>query len=178
MTLGTLTKNDQRFADGQLQDVVNVFAVIANLENAALEARAAAFFADQFHVGEKLHFDGDGAVALAGFAAAAGHVEGKMAGGVAAALGVGRFGEDFADGVEGFEVRGRIRARRAADGRLIDDDDVADVSASPSMRSQNSLMLEPLRLAARALVENVVNERGFAGAADAGDDGEACRAES
>ena len=79
---------------------MNILSAIAHFEDAAFEARAAAFFADQFDVGEKLHLDGDGAVALTGFAAAAGHVERKMSGGVTAALRVGRIGENFADGVE------------------------------------------------------------------------------
>src|SRR4051794_20335097 len=101
---------------------MDVFAVEPYVENAALEARAAAFFTNEFHIGEKLHLHGDSAIALAGFAAATRNVEGKMAGGVAAALGVGSFGEDIADGVEGFKVGGGIRTRSAADGRLVDDD--------------------------------------------------------
>ena len=164
-------KKVERFADGQLQNFVNVLAVIADLEHGALEARAAAFFADEFDVGEELHLDGDGAVALAGFAAAAGNVEGKMAGGVAAALGVGRVGEDFADGVEGFEVGGGIRARRAADGRLIDDDDFADFGVAFDAVAE-FLDAGAVALGGERFVEDVVDDRGFAGAADAGDNGE------
>ena len=111
----------QGFAHGELQHFVNIFVAVAHFQHAALEARAAAFLADQLHVGEELHLHGDRAVALAGFAAAAGDVEGEMAGGEAAALGFGRGGENFADGVEGFQIGGGIRARRAADGRLVDD---------------------------------------------------------
>ena len=133
-----------------MQHFVDILVAVADFEDAALEARAAAFFADQLDVGQKLHLDGDGAVALAGFAAAAGNVERKMSGGEAAAFGFWRVGEDFADGVERLQIRGGIRARRAADGRLIDEDDFANL-ASPSMRSQNSLMLPPVRLCGSAL---------------------------
>ena len=125
--MGTFDEECQRFAHGHFQNVVNIFAVVADFQDAGFEALAAALLADQLDIGEELHFDGDGAVALAGFAAAAGHVERKMAGGIAAALGVGRVGKNFADGVEGLQVSGRIRARRAADGRLVDDDDFVDV---------------------------------------------------
>ena len=125
-TLGTIHEEGEGFAHGHIENVVNILAVITNLEDAALEALAAAFFANQLDVGEKLHFHGHGAIALAGFAAAAGNVEGKMAGGVAAALGIGSVGKNFANGVEGFEIGGGIRARRAADRRLIDDDEVRE----------------------------------------------------
>jgi len=54
---------------------VDVEAFIADVQDAALEARALAFLAHQLDVGEKLHLDRDGAVALAVLAAAARDVE-------------------------------------------------------------------------------------------------------
>src|SRR5260370_35469319 len=60
----------QRFADRQLQNFVNVLAVIADFQNAALEARAAALFADDIYVREQLHLHVAGAVSLSGCAAA------------------------------------------------------------------------------------------------------------
>jgi hypothetical protein len=80
---------------------MNILAVVANFQHAALEALAATLFADEFHVREKLHLNGDGAIALTGFAAATGHVEGEMASGKTSALSVGRICKDIADGVEG-----------------------------------------------------------------------------
>ena len=59
---------------------MDVQAVIADIEHAWLVARAVAFLADELDVGEELHLDGHGAVALAGFAASAGNVEREMAG--------------------------------------------------------------------------------------------------
>ena len=109
-----------RLAHGELQHFVDVQAVVPDLEDAALEARAFALFADQFDVGQELHLDRDGAIALAGFAAAAGNVEREMSGGVAALFGFAGGGEEGADQVEGLDVGDRIGARRAADGRLID----------------------------------------------------------
>ncbi len=115
----------QRFLHGELQHFVDVQALVADVEDGALEARALAFFAHQLDVGEELHLDGHGAVALAIFAAAAGDVEREVAGAVAAFLGVGRGGEDLADEIEGLDVGDRVGARRAADGRLIHQDDFA-----------------------------------------------------
>src|SRR5579862_5022500 len=69
--LGKAGEEVQGFADGEVENFVNVLVAEAHFEDGALEARAAAFLADELDVGEELHFDGDGAVALAGFAAAA-----------------------------------------------------------------------------------------------------------
>ena len=76
------------FRDRQLQHFVDVQAFVLDIEDGAFEAGAFAIVADQFYVGQELHFDGYGAVALAGFAAAAGDVEGEVSGGVAALFGV------------------------------------------------------------------------------------------
>ena len=76
--LGHAGEEVQRLLDGEVEHVVNVLAVITNLEDLGLVARAFALLADQLDVGEELHFDGDSAVALADFAAAAGNVEGEM----------------------------------------------------------------------------------------------------
>src|SRR5260370_13196847 len=147
----------RRFADRQLQNFVNILAVIADFQNAALEARAAALFADELYVREKLHLHGDGAVSLAGFAAAARNVKGKMTGGVAAAFGIRRIRKNVADGVESLEIGGRIRTRRAADGRLVDDDDF------PNVRIAFDAIAEFLAAAAGApggerFVEHIVDQ--------------------
>src|SRR6202051_1454542 len=94
------------------------------VKDALLKAGALAVLAHQFDVGEELHFDGDGSIALAGFAAATRNVEGKMSGRIAAAVGFGGGSEQLADDVERLDVGDRIRARRASDGRLIDQDDL------------------------------------------------------
>src|SRR5208282_492111 len=120
-------------------------------------------------VGEELHFNGDGAIALAGFAASAGNVEGKISGGVAAALDVGSIGENIANGVKSFQVRRGIGAGGTADGRLIHDDEILNVLVA----------IEPIAefldggaaaFGLKRFIEDVVNERGLARAADARDD--------
>src|SRR5207245_1737995 len=166
--LGHVDEKRERFANRQLQNFVNILAVIADFQNAALDARAAALFADQLDVREKLHFHGNRAVSLAGFAAAAGNVEGKMTGSIAAALRIRRVGKNVADSVESLQIGGGIRTRRAADGRLVDNDHFPDI------RVAFDTVAEFLDAATDAhggerLVQNIVDQRGFAGAADAGD---------
>ena len=99
-----------------LQDVVDVLALVLDFEDGGLVARAVALLAGELDVGEELHFDGDGAVAFADVAAAAGDVEGEAAGGEVLAAGVGLRGVELADGVEGLDVGDGVGARRAADG--------------------------------------------------------------
>ena len=72
---------------------MNVQTLVADFEDAALVARALALLADQLDIGQKLHLDGDRAIALAVFAAAAGDVEGEMARRVAALVRLRRCGE-------------------------------------------------------------------------------------
>src|SRR5262249_34004325 len=108
------------------QHLVDVLAVVVNLEDLGLIAHALAFLADELDVGEELHLNGDGAVALADFAAAAGDVEREVTRGVTAPLTLGLRGKDFADRVEGLDIGHRVGAGRPADGRLIDQHDLVD----------------------------------------------------
>ena len=125
--LGVAGEVDEGFLDGHVEDVVDVLALVLDVEDGGFVAGAVAFFAGEFDVGEELHLDGDGAVAFADVAAAAGDVEGEVAGGEAFALGVGLRGEEGADVVEGLDVGDGVGARGAADGGLVDEDDVVEV---------------------------------------------------
>ncbi len=75
---GVLVEEVDGFGDVHLEDVVDVFIAVAHIEYFAFEAFAATGFADEAHVGHKLHVDGDLAFALALFAAAAFGVEGEV----------------------------------------------------------------------------------------------------
>ncbi len=68
-------KESERFFHRHIQHVMDVLSVITHGKNLRLVARAFAILADQFHVGQELHFHGHRAVAGAGIAAPAGDVE-------------------------------------------------------------------------------------------------------
>src|SRR2546427_12396137 len=78
--LGYVDEKRQRLANRQLQYLVNILPVVADLQNPALKARASALFADQLDVRKKLHLHRNRPVALTRFAASSRHVKGKMAG--------------------------------------------------------------------------------------------------
>src|SRR5436190_2174904 len=73
-------------------------------------------------IGEEVHLQAIGTVALAGLATASGLVEAEAARLVTADLRLGQLGEQRADLVEDLDVRRWVRAWRAADRRLIDVD--------------------------------------------------------
>ena len=141
----------ERLAHGQLQHFVNVFLSVAHFEHAALVARAAAFLADQFDVGQEPHFHRHGAIALARFAAAAGNVERKMAGREAALFRFRRGGENFADGDRTPSSKWRDSSAACARSAIGPPFPRPLSCVSPSMRSQNSRQLPPVRLACSAL---------------------------
>ena len=78
-------------------------------------------------VRQEVHFDLHKAVAAAGLAAAALDVEREAAGAVAAGLCVSRGGEQVADVGKQARIGRGVRARRAADGALVDDDCLVEV---------------------------------------------------
>ena len=77
-------------------------------------------------VRQEVHLDLDLAVALAGLAAAAGDVEREAPGAVAARAALRQRREEGAQVVPEPDVGGRVGARGAADGRLVDVDDLVD----------------------------------------------------
>src|SRR5437868_1430367 len=81
--LGCLGEKLQGFFYGQVQDFMDVFLVITNVEHLRLVARSFALLANQFDIRQKLHLYRNRAIALAGLAATAGNVEGKVSGGTA-----------------------------------------------------------------------------------------------
>ena len=124
---GLVGEERQRLLARHVEDVPDVLALERHLEGLAVVAGPAAHLARHVHVGEEVHLDLDGAVTGARLAPPAPHVEREPAGQVAAHLGLVGLAEELADVVEQPGVGGRVRARRAPDGRLVDGHDLVDV---------------------------------------------------
>src|SRR2546425_192442 len=86
-------------------------ALVADGERFGIVAAAPANFAHHINVRKKIHFDAAEAVPLAGFAAAAFHVEAETARAVTALPRFRKHGEEVANGRENAGVGGRIGAR-------------------------------------------------------------------
>ena len=117
----------RRLLDRHVEHVGDRLALEQHLQRLAVVALALADVAGDVDVGQEVHLDLDDAVALAGLAAAALDVEGEAAGLVAARLGLGQAGEPLADRREGAGVGRGVGARRAADRRLVDVDDLVEM---------------------------------------------------
>ena len=122
--------------DRELERVGDREAAVAHLERFAVVALAAARVAGDVDVGQKVHLDAQHAVALAGLAAAALDVEREAPRLVAARARVRQSGVKLAQVREDAGVRRRVRARRAADGRLIDADRPCRCARAPRCESQ------------------------------------------
>src|SRR5690606_21429291 len=96
----------------------------------AIETSAVACRATHRQVGQEVHFDAANPLALTLFAAAALDVEAEAAELVAAELGLARAGKYAANVVKHARVRGGIAARRAADRRLIDFDQLVELAGA------------------------------------------------
>src|SRR5882762_1065726 len=147
-------------------------ALEADGQRFGIVAAAAADFASDVNIGQKIHFDAAQAVALAGFAAAAFYVEAEAAGAVAAFAGFGEHGEKLADGGEDAGVSGGIGARGAADGCLVDLDNFVDLIGANDFAVGAGRFLRAIEFLGEGAIEDVVDQGGFAGAGDAGDYGE------
>src|SRR5262249_6655696 len=78
--LGMAGEKLQRLAHSEIQNLMDVFSFVANVEDGRFVTRAFAVLTNQFDVGQELHLDGHGPIALARLAAATWYVEAEMAG--------------------------------------------------------------------------------------------------
>src|SRR4029453_10536177 len=147
-------------------------ALELDLERLAVVALALAYVAGDVDIRQKVHLDLDHAIALAGLAAPALDVEGEAAGLVAARLGLGELGEPFADWGEGAGIGGGIRARGAADRRLVDVDRLVELLDAFELVVLAGPLACAVELAGDRAVERLDEESGLAAAGHAGHRGE------
>ena len=100
--------------------------VQGHLQNRGAIAASVAVRAAQVDIGEELHLHVLEAGPAAGGAASVAGVEAEGPGGVAALPGQGCGGEALADRVQGADIAGRVGARGAADGGLVQQQGVGD----------------------------------------------------
>src|SRR5262245_21621 len=159
----------QQLLDVHLQHVGDRFVLELDLQRLAAEPLAFADGARHPDVREKIHFQPRAAVAFAGFAAAAFHVEAEATGLVAAALGLRQLAEQVADFVEDFDIGAGVGARRAADRRLVDGDQLVEVLQPFDRPVSAGTALALVQVAVEGFDDDVADQRALAAAADARD---------
>ena len=166
--VGGIGEEFEGVADLHVQKFGDVLPLPADLERVFREPGPVTHVAGHPHVGEKIHVEPRRAVAFAGLAAAARHVEAEPPGLPAALLRLGQHREQRTDVVPDLHVGRRIRPRRAADRRLVDHDHLVEL-----VRSRDRVELarhcglaseQPPQLG----LEHVAHERTLAAARHAG----------
>ena len=102
-----------------IQHIRDAFSLEAHLEGLAVVAFAVTMFAGYVHIGQEIHLDRFVAVALAGFATTAAHVEGEASGLVPTDFRLGQSHVEGTDVGENTRISGRIRARSTTQRTLI-----------------------------------------------------------
>ncbi|GJD71291.1 hypothetical protein MMMDOFMJ_4246 [Methylobacterium gnaphalii] len=161
--------------DRRVEDVGDRLAAILHLQGLAVVALALADVAGDVDVGQEVHLDLDDAIAGAGLAAAALHVEGEAPRLVASGLGLGQSREPVADRCEGAGIGRRVRARRAPDRRLVDVDHLVEKLQSLDALVRGRMLQCAVQLLRCSLVERIDDEGRLAAARDPGDAGEGAK---
>jgi hypothetical protein len=123
----------ERFVDRHLEDGSDVAAAVVHAEHLRAEAPALAMVAAHEDVGHEVHLDLQPAHAFAGFATPARSVEAERR---RVELGEARRGRRREQGAhvgQPLHVGERIGARRAADRRLVDEDDAVHEVGAPQL---------------------------------------------
>src|SRR5687767_1055042 len=147
------------FAHRHVEHFVNVLAAISHVENLLLESCALALLANQLDVREKLHLDSHSAVTLANLATPARKIEREVRRVEAAGLCLTCRGKNFANCIVDFYVRDGIRARRAADWRLVHQNHIIDKRSAVELLKRADVALPVTPLFLDAGVDAVVNQR-------------------
>ena len=161
----------QRLLDGHLQHVVDAVALVQDVQGLAVVALAVAHVAGHVHVGQEVHLDLDQAIALAGLAAAAAHVEAEAARRVAACARLGHLRIQFAQGREQAGIGGRIGTRGAPDRRLVDVDHLVEQVQALDLAVRRGLVRGTVDLVGGQRVQGVVDQGRLARTGHAGDAG-------
>ena len=151
----------------------DVFALVLHLQGFAVVALAVAHIAGHIHIGQKVHFHLDHAVALAGFAATpalgGSDVERKPPRPVTALARHRHLGHQLANGGEQAGVGGGVGARCAANRRLVDIDDLVEQIQASDVVVGRGFGVGAVDAARRSGVQGVVDQGGLARTRHTGD---------
>src|SRR6266404_5988571 len=185
VTQANLRQSQQRFVDlghgsEKRHSLVNrhiehsgyVLAFVSNLQRLAVIAPDIAGLSGDITWRQKVHFDFDQAIPLAFLAPTTFDVEAEPARFVASDSGSGQAGEQVPNRIEHASVRGRVAARGAANGRLVNDDDFIQVLKALEGPVGAGALLGAKELPEQRPPQNVVHERALARTADARDAGQ------
>ena len=152
----------QRFGNVHVKHIENALSLELDLEGLAVVAAPVADFARNVYVRKEVHLDLDDAVAAAGLAASALHIEAEPALAIASDLRLGKVREQIAYMSEHTGIRRRVRSRRPSDRRLVDVDDLVYILDARDGLVLSGFLLRSVDLLAQPLVEDLVDQAALA----------------
>ncbi len=169
--LGDICKMVEGLLHVHVEDIADALALEPDVESLAAEALALTDETWHPDIGQKIHLQAIGAVAVTGLAAPTRDVEAESARQIAAGLRLGQLGVKITDQVEQLDVGRRVGARGAADRRLIDVDDFVEVLKTNDAVVNARLRDGSVQVTRRRLAQDVPDQGalarpGYAGHAD------------
>ena len=162
----------QRLLHGHGQHVGDALALVVHFQGLAVVALALALLAGDVDVGQEMHLDLEHAVAFALLAAATLDVEAEAPGQVAPRLALRQLGEQFTQRREQAGVGGGVAPGGAADGSLVDVDDLVhqlQALDGPVLAHHVGALVQ---LVGQGLVQDLVHQGALARTRHPGDAGE------
>src|SRR6266550_999042 len=161
-------QNLQHVRHRRFQQVGDGVAVVVDRQRFVVVAASAADFALHVNVGQEVHFDAALTFALTSLAASAGDVEGEASRLVSPLARFGQHGVEVANRRENAGIGCGIGARSAADGRLVDSNDLVDQLRSGDGLVGAGFLAGTIELPGQRAVQDVIDQGRFAGAGNTG----------
>ena len=149
----------KRLLDRHVEHVGDRLSLEADLERLLVVSLAMALLAGHVYVGQEVHLDLDLPIAAADLTATALDVEREAASFVTARPSLRGLREEVADNVEEACVSGRVGARRAADWRLVDLDDLVELLEPQHLLVRTWPLTRAMEPVGNRLKEHLVDER-------------------
>src|ERR1051326_4039507 len=153
----------QRVGNWAFENVGDGIAFVLHRQSFMVVALAAADFAQDVNVGQKIHFNAALAFSLARFATSAGNIEGKPTRLVAALARFRQHGVEVANLAEDTGVGRWVRAGSAANRRLVNADDFVDVVSAGNRFVRSRFLARAIECLRQSRVENIVHQGRFSG---------------
>ena len=116
-------------------------------------------FAGHVHVGQEMHFNFNDAVAFAGLAPTAAHIEAETPRLIAAQLRFRRLAVQFTNRRENAGIRHRIGTRRASDRLLVDIDNFVDIFRAGNAFIRAGTVVFTIQTVGQSFVKDLVDQR-------------------
>jgi len=167
-----IAKRLPRLLDRQIENIGDIQPFVPHGQSLAIVPAPTAHLAGDIDIGQEVHLDLDLPIALAGLTTPTLDVEAESAGLVPTFSRFRGFRHQAAKMSEDVGIGRRVRSGSAADGALVDGDDLVQMIQTLDPLVGTSPFSRPIEVRGQSLVEDVVDEAALAGTGHPRDDNE------